>query len=95
MATGTPVVASNVAGIPLAVDNGETGLLVEERDPEQLAQAINMLLDEPALREQMGRASLRKVETELNWQRIAERFVAIYKHRIHQVDSQGNSSWQT
>ena len=68
MACETPVVASAVGGIPEVVEHGETGLLVapeaisatdvEPRNPEQfsrdLAAAVNILLDDPALRDRDG-----------------------------------------
>ena len=61
-ATGVPVVASRVGGIPEGVAHGETGLLVPERDPEALAQAMTRLLDAPDLRLRMGTAARMFVE---------------------------------
>jgi glycosyltransferase involved in cell wall biosynthesis len=56
MAMGLPVVASNISGIPEAVVEGETGRLTPPHDPEALAEAIQSLWEDPALRARMGRA---------------------------------------
>ena len=59
-ACGIPVVASNVGGLQTLVDNGETGALISERDPETWADAIDRILDSPSLATSMGeRAALR------------------------------------
>src|SRR5512133_751633 len=50
MATGCPVVSTRVSGIPELVEDERTGLLVEPRDAAQLADAIQRLLADPALR---------------------------------------------
>lgn len=50
MALGTPVVATDVVGIPEVVRHGDTGLLVPERQPEALATALAQLLSTPSLR---------------------------------------------
>lgn len=55
MAVGTPVIASQVGGIPEAIRDGVDGFLVPPDDPEALAEKIGVLLSKPALREQMGR----------------------------------------
>jgi glycosyltransferase involved in cell wall biosynthesis len=47
MAAGKPVVASNVAGLPLAVEHEGTGLLVPPQDSSALAGALHALLSEP------------------------------------------------
>jgi glycosyltransferase involved in cell wall biosynthesis len=49
-----PVVASDVGGLRDIVVNEETGIRVPPRDPVALAEAIDRLLDDPALRKQMG-----------------------------------------
>jgi glycosyltransferase involved in cell wall biosynthesis len=56
MAWGVPVVATRVGGVPLAVRDGETGLLVEPRDVAALERALVALLRDDALRRRMGRA---------------------------------------
>ena len=56
-ATGLPVVASNVCGIPDVVKDGETGLLVTADDPGALAEALASLLRDAAARKEFGRAA--------------------------------------
>jgi glycosyltransferase involved in cell wall biosynthesis len=56
MAAGLPVVASSVGGVPELVVEGKTGLLVPPGDPHALAAAIGRLLDDEALRRQLGAA---------------------------------------
>jgi glycosyltransferase involved in cell wall biosynthesis len=55
MVSGVPVVASRVGGIPSMVRHLETGMLVEPRNPRALADAIDVLLDSPARREELSR----------------------------------------
>jgi starch synthase len=92
MACETPIVASAVGGIPEVVDHGETGLLVasealaamdiEPRHPEQfardLATAVNALLDDPELRENMARKARRRVEEHFSWTSIARQTLEFY-----------------
>jgi starch synthase len=54
MACGTPVVATSVGGIPELVEDGVTGLLVPPDRPDELARAINELLENPGLMARMG-----------------------------------------
>jgi colanic acid/amylovoran biosynthesis glycosyltransferase len=62
MATGLPVVATTVTGNPEIVDHGVNGLLVEPEDVPALAGALARLLQDQALRQQMGAAARQKVE---------------------------------
>jgi glycosyltransferase involved in cell wall biosynthesis len=78
MASARPVVATNVAGIPLAVKDGENGLVVPEKQPGELSAAINLLLRAPDLRQQYGRAGRRRVEDDLNWDTTARTFENLY-----------------
>lgn len=54
MAAGLPVVTTPIAGIPELVRDGSTGLLVPPHDPPRLAEAIDRLLLDPDLRQQLG-----------------------------------------
>jgi len=74
-AAGTPSIGSRFGGIPDAIEDGETGLLVEPQSPEELAAAITRLLTDHALRERMGEAARRRVEAQFTWRRVAERFL--------------------
>jgi len=78
MASGAAIVASDVAGIPQVIRPAETGLLVPERDPAALAQALVRLLRDPALRLRLGQAARELVEAELNWPAVAGQFEAVY-----------------
>ena len=60
-AHGVPVIGTRVAAIPELVSDGETGLLVEPRDPKGLAAAILRLMDDPALRARLGEAGEERV----------------------------------
>jgi len=74
MATGLPVVSSGISGIPLAVEDGETGLLVPEKDPPALLGALRRLLADPSAARRMGERGRLKAETELTWDAIAARY---------------------
>ena len=79
MAAGRPVVASDVAGLPLAVADGETGLLVPERDPAALATAVGSLLADPGRARRLGEAGRSRIERELNWAAVAEIHDRLYR----------------
>jgi glycosyltransferase involved in cell wall biosynthesis len=73
MGTGRPVIASRIGGLPFTVHDGETGLLFEPGNADDLAQKIARLLDDEPLREQMGLAGRKKFEEEFAWPVIIER----------------------
>lgn len=70
---GKPVVATRSGGVPEAVLDGVTGLLVPEGDPKAAAQAMLQLLRDPALAHRLGIQGLERVEREFNWHVIGER----------------------
>lgn len=75
MACAKPVVASNVAGNPLAVVQGETGFIVPEQDATGLAAAIATLADNADLRSRFGANARRRIEAELGWRPLARRYL--------------------
>jgi glycosyltransferase involved in cell wall biosynthesis len=76
LAVGTPVVASRVGGISEVVRDGVDGLLVPADDPNALAEALELLLTNPALREVMGQNGrqhfLSQFELQTNVPRLAQ-----------------------
>ena len=79
MASALPVVASEISGIPLAIDDGVHGYLVPEQDPAALCQALSrVLVDIPRARE-LGEAGRRKALAELSWDAVAARYRAAYE----------------
>lgn len=79
-ACGKPVVATRLGtGVEFVNLDGQTGLNVPPRDPAALAEAINTLLDDGALRERLGAQARRRVETEFHAERIARREFEIYR----------------
>jgi phosphatidyl-myo-inositol dimannoside synthase len=82
MASGLPVVASGISGIPLAVVDGETGALVPERDATALATALAALLADPARRRALGRAGRRRAVAELTWDAVAARYRDAYAQAL-------------
>lgn len=66
MASGCPVVSCLTSGIPELVGDGESGLLVKERDPASLANALQRLLADRALRRELSTAARRRVEQQFD-----------------------------
>jgi glycosyltransferase involved in cell wall biosynthesis len=77
MASGLPVVASRIAGNEELVADGETGFLVKSENIESLRGALRELIQQPSLRQKMGDASRRRVETSYSWESTAQKYVLL------------------
>jgi D-inositol-3-phosphate glycosyltransferase len=77
MASGTPVIASNVGGLSFTVVDGETGYLVEQENHFQLAERVHTLLKNPELREQMGEEANIHAQ-QYSWENIASQMLEVY-----------------
>lgn len=75
MACGCPVVGVAATSVPEVVADG--GILVPSADPDRIAVALSRLVGDPALREAMSRAALRRAR-ELSWERCAEGTLDVY-----------------
>jgi glycosyltransferase involved in cell wall biosynthesis len=75
MASGTPVVTSNVSSLPEVV--GDAALLIDPYDPEGIAHAMRRVLTEPALRDELTRRGLARA-SEFSWDRSVRRVREIY-----------------
>lgn len=79
MACGLPVVGTRVNGIADLVEHERTGLLVPSRDPAALADALERLLRDPALRHAYGAAGRRRIVEELSLDRMVAAKTALYR----------------
>lgn len=69
-ACGIPVIAGRSGGIPAAVRDGETGVLVDADGLDPVVEAVSGLLGDPARRARLGAAGRRAVESHYNWDRV-------------------------
>ena len=78
MATGLPIVATNVGGTPELVEHGVNGYLAESGDVDQLGSHISRLLKSKAQRKMMGQASLDLVRNRFDWKRTVDAYLGVY-----------------
>ena len=78
MELGLPIVASNVGGIPDVVIDGETGILVPEKDPEALANAYKRLAAEPELVKHLLAGAQKRINECFTWDGIIQRQIEVY-----------------
>jgi glycosyltransferase involved in cell wall biosynthesis len=82
LAVETPVIGTDLEGIPELIVDGETGLLVPPRNPEALAQAILRMLENPARARATARAGRKRVEAHFSLALKIERTEALYRRLL-------------
>ncbi len=78
MASGTPIVASNIPGYRQVLEHGKEGFLAEPCNPEDLAEKIKTILKNPELAKRMGISGRIKAVNTYSWPKIAEQVEAYY-----------------
>ena len=76
MAAGKPVVAFDLVESRYSL-NG-SGIMVQPRDVTGFAKAIKRLIDEPELREDLGRVGVNRIREELNWEKASMKLMEAY-----------------
>jgi glycosyltransferase involved in cell wall biosynthesis len=79
MAAGKPVVASRIGGVPEIVDDGVNGLLFEPWDSQGLSEAVNAILGDKGLADDLGRRAHLSAEENYSWPRVARRIEEVYE----------------
>jgi glycosyltransferase involved in cell wall biosynthesis len=79
LAAATPVVATNVGGVPEIIDHEETGLLVPPGDPEVIERAVLRLYGSPELRERLAREGVARVQAQFSFDTFLDRQVQAYE----------------
>lgn len=81
-ACGRPVVVGDSGGAREALVHGETGLLVDGAEVDEVAEAVATLLEDPAYALRLGKAGRARVEREHTWSRVAERLAGWLRRAV-------------
>ena len=81
MAAGLPIVASDIHGYKKVVQRNVSGLLVEPKDSEAIASALERLIVEPDLRARLGAAGSKRAP-EYDWKHVTQQLVTFYEEAI-------------
>lgn len=73
-----PVIATAIGGLPEAVEDGKNGFLVSSQSPQDLAEKITLLVNDPTLAKKMGEYARHLSETRFSWDEIAKQVLAVY-----------------
>ena len=84
LASGKPLIGSDVSGIPMQIRNGWNGFLVEPGNEKQLTERIIYLIENEEERERMGKNSRKLAEEEFDWGKIAEKYIKVYEEVCRQ-----------
>jgi glycosyltransferase involved in cell wall biosynthesis len=82
LASGVPVISTNVGGVPFMVEDGKTALLVPPASPQAMAEAMLRLAATPALAASLREAGLRYVQ-QYAWAGVRPRLLEVYRTVIH------------
>ncbi len=85
-AFGLPVIGSKSGGIPSAIADGETGLLVDEDNPEQLVTALDKLLGNRDYARKLGNNGLMRIKNELNWEVLGKKLYDDLQKKVSQTN---------
>jgi glycosyltransferase involved in cell wall biosynthesis len=85
MASGTPVIASDVGGLQFTVVNENTGLLVPPQDVAAFSNAIDRILANSQWRAKLGQSGNRRVMSKFSWDGVASQLDALYTQLLQPV----------
>ena len=78
MACGKPVIASNIGGPKDILNDGKSGLLVEPCNSKELAEKMLFMIQNPSVRQKMGKVALQIVREKYEWGSVAKQISSIY-----------------
>ena len=79
MASGLPIVATTIRGLPEIIKDGKNGFLVEPKNPEQIAEKVLLLLEKDVLRERISEKNKEKAKG-YSWEAVIEKLERVYEH---------------
>jgi glycosyltransferase involved in cell wall biosynthesis len=87
MAMGKVVLASNVAALAEIVQDGYNGVLFEKDNVKDLASKLEMLINNPTLRKQIGKQAREWVERERDWKHLSKKVSNIYRKLLNRKNN--------
>ncbi|HYM38793.1 MAG TPA: glycosyltransferase family 4 protein [Thermoplasmata archaeon] len=78
MATGKAVVVADIPGVREVIEDGKEGLLADPVNPQDLAEKIRRLIENPTLRAEMGRRAREKVLARFTTETVADQILQVY-----------------
>jgi len=85
MAAGKPVIASNVGGIPMIIDNGKTGILVKPKNPDQIERAISSLIGDKRYSDTIAENGRKFVENNFSLAVTAKKYEELYSKLLKET----------
>lgn len=79
LACACPTIISDYPGARDIIDDGKNGIVVAQKSPEEIARAINVLLDNPDSRRELGEAGRMSVQRDYDWTGINAKFIALFQ----------------
>lgn len=84
MASGCCTIGTNIGGIPMSVVHERSGLLVEQKNFQQISQAVIRILEDSTLRNRLKQDGRNHVVNNFDWQVIARRYQDLFEKFIEQ-----------
>ena len=81
-AIGRPIITCDSVGCKEVVEDGTNGILVDPKSPKELAEALKRLIDNPSLREKMGKLAREKAEKDFSIEKVINTHLEIYNSMI-------------
>lgn len=81
-ACGTPVIGTMIGGIPYAVKDGKTGILVQPKDSKGLADAILKIVTNENISKEMGANGYKRIREEFSWEKSADKMFTILSKEV-------------
>ena len=82
MASGVPVIATNVGGIPELITDGETGFLIPPKDPQAIADAVTYVIENPEKVKTVVENARKLVRENFDYRENARQFVKLYRELL-------------
>ncbi len=79
MASGVPVVVSDIPGVREVITEGRHGLLAEPMNSKDIAGKVRTILENPDLAQRMGKMGRKRIEEKFTWEKVAEEIEEVYE----------------